>query len=157
VYVGTAPKWRNAIGAVARPQAVDTATTSASGRGIGYPSSNRSRRGAPTKIATTAAKDSWNPGSRREYGFHASSTTAPASRKYHRSRGRAVSQANDTSEPATLARTTDGCQPTASTYAAIARSTATSAASRGTPTIHAMPSSPPAMNATFWPLTARRW
>jgi hypothetical protein len=66
-------------------------------------------------MAATAANESWKPGSSSEYGFQPSSTTAPASRKYQRSLGRAASQASEASAPATPARTTEGCQPTAST------------------------------------------
>ena len=66
-------------------------------------------------MAATAANESWNPGSSRLYGFHASNTAAPTSRKYQRSRGREASQASEARPPATPARTTEGCQPTART------------------------------------------
>ena len=59
--------------------------------------------------------------------------------------------------PATAARITDGCQPTARVYAPIAASTPSWAAARETPSTHARPRTPQAMNATFWPLTASRW
>ena len=41
----------------------------------------------PAKIATTAANESWKPGSNTVAGFHASRTSAPSARKCHRSRG----------------------------------------------------------------------
>ena len=37
------------------------------------------------KIAATAANESWKPGSRSVYGFHASKTAAPTRKKYQRS------------------------------------------------------------------------
>jgi hypothetical protein len=67
------------------------------------------------KIAATAVNESWKPGSSRLYGFQPRRTAAPRRRKYHRSRGRATSQASDVRTPATPARTTDGCHPTATT------------------------------------------
>ena len=73
-------------------------------------------RGTATKIAATAANESWKPGSSSAVGIHAMSTSAPTARKCQRSLGRAASQARDASPPATPARTTDGCQPTARTY-----------------------------------------
>ena len=66
------------------------------------------------KIAATAANESWNPGSSSERGVHASSTTAPIAIVCQRSLGRDSSHASDARQPATAARTTDGCQPTAS-------------------------------------------
>ena len=109
------------------------------------------------KIAATAANESWKPGSSRLYGFQPSSKAAPSNRKYQRSRGRDASHASDASAPATPARTTDGCQPTAMTYAPIAASAPTSAASREMPSSHAASRTPPATNATFCPETANRW
>ena len=73
------------------------------------------RRGTSVKIAATAANESWKPGSSRLYGLQASSTSAPSSRNHQRSRSRAQIHASDASAPATPARTTDGCAPTAST------------------------------------------
>ncbi len=77
--------------------------------------------------------------------------------KCQRSRGLDASHASDARPPATAARTTDGCQPTASVYAAIDVSATISAASRGMPNSQARPSTPATMNATFCPLTAKRW
>ena len=90
----------------------------------------RRTRGTATKIAATAANESWKPGSRSDVGIHASSTSAPTARKCQRSRGREASHASDASAPATPARATDGCQPTASTYAAITPSVASSRSAR---------------------------
>ena len=79
-------------------------------------------------------------------------------RKCQRSRGRAASQASDASAPATPARTTDGCQPTASTYAAITPSVASSRSdSRKPEAASRARRCPPARNATFCPETASRW
>ena len=58
VYSGIAWKCNQTIGAVAAPHAAETATTSASIRGSGYPSSRRSSRATATKIAATAANES---------------------------------------------------------------------------------------------------
>ncbi len=132
-------------------------TTSASFLGSGYPSSRRSSGGTRTKIAATAAKESWKPGSRRLYGFHASSTAAPSRRKYQRSRGREASHASEASAPATPALTTDGCQPTASTYAPTVPSAAVSPTQRGNPSIQASRIVPITTYATFWPDTASKW
>ena len=57
-YAGTEPNWKRRIGAVATPQAIDTATTAAAARGSGYPSSQRIRRGTSVKIAATAENES---------------------------------------------------------------------------------------------------
>src|ERR671925_217290 len=113
--MGTEPNCVNRIGAVARPQADETATTSASDFGTGYPASPRSSRGTATKIAATAANESWKPASSSEYGFQASRIAAPRRRKYQRSLGLAASHASEASAPAMPARTTEGCHPTAST------------------------------------------
>src|SRR5687767_3953825 len=110
-----APKWSQRIGAVARPHAADTETIAASFAGSGYPSGRRSIRGTGRKIAATAAKESWKPGSSRLYGFQPRRTATPTRRKYQRSLGREASQASDARPPATPARTTDDCQPTART------------------------------------------
>ena len=109
------PNCSQRIGAVAAPQATETASTSRAAAGTGYPSSHRCIRGTTTKIAPTAANESWKPGSSRLAGVQASRTAAPRARKCHRSRGRETSQASEASAPATPARTTDGCQPTART------------------------------------------
>ena len=66
------------------------------------------------KIAATAANESWKPGSSSERGVHASSTTAPTAIVCQRSLGRESSHASEARQPATAARTTEGCQPTAS-------------------------------------------
>ena len=66
------------------------------------------------KIAATAANESWNPGSSSDRGVQASSTTAPIAIACQRSLGRESSHATEARQPATAARTTDGCQPTAS-------------------------------------------
>ncbi len=71
--------WNHVTGAVASPHAVETPATCASGRGTGYPSSARTTRGVTTKIAATAANESWKPASRSEYGFQARRTAAPTS------------------------------------------------------------------------------
>ena len=79
-------------------------------------------RGTATKIAATAANESWKPGSSsdvgrpREQDERAEREEVPAVAR-SRARARRATRA----PPATPARTTDGCQPTASTYAAIAR------------------------------------
>src|SRR3712207_8733430 len=54
------------------PHAADTATTAASRAGSGYPSSSRSSHGTATKIAATAAKESWNPGDRKSTRLNSS-------------------------------------------------------------------------------------
>src|SRR5450759_4666196 len=78
-------------------------------------SSRRSSGLTVTKMAMTAANESWKPGSKSERGFQTSNVRAPSSRKYQRSRGRAANQASEASDPATAALTTDGCKPTTST------------------------------------------
>ncbi len=55
------------------------------------------------------------------------------------------------------ARITDGCGPTASTYAPIDPSAASSAPSRETPSRSASATVPPATMITLPPLTASRW
>ena len=90
---------------------------------------------AAPKIAATALNESWKPGSRRLYGFHASRTTAPTSRKYQRSRGREASHASEARPPATPALITDGCQPTVSTYPATVARAASSPTRRGSPSV----------------------
>src|SRR5215211_1177229 len=62
-YTGTEPNWSHRIGAVAKPQPADTASTSASFVGTGYPSRRRPSAGTATKMAATAENDSWKPGS----------------------------------------------------------------------------------------------
>ncbi len=119
------------------PQAAEIATGARSREGSGYPSSTRWKRGTSRKIESTAANDSWKPGSSAFEGFQARSTIAATSSEYQRSRSRPLSHAMDASDPATPARITDGCGPTASTYAAIAASTASSALSREIPTSQA--------------------
>ena len=111
VQSGIVPNWSQRIGAVTRPQAAEIPTTSTSQEGMGYPSCHRWRRGIVTKIAATAANESWKPGSRSDRGVQASSTTAPIAIVCQRSLGRESSHASDARQPATAARTTDGCQP----------------------------------------------
>ena len=89
------------------------------------------------KIAATAANESWKPASKTRYGFHASSTIAPTSSAYHASRSRPAIHASEASEPAIPARTTDGCAPTARTYAAIPASAPSSPIQRLMPASHA--------------------
>src|SRR4029453_3223390 len=120
VNKGTAWNCSQRIGAVATPHAADTATTPASLAGTGNPSSRPRSGGTSTKIAATAAKESWKPGSSSVYGFHARRTRAPRRKKCQRSTGRAASQARETSAPDTPARMTEGCAPTARTQAAMA-------------------------------------
>ena len=115
VRSGTWWNWNHEIGAVASPHAAEIATAPRSQPGSGYPSSHSAKRGATRKIASTAANDSWKPGSRALYGLHASRTIAVTSRAWRASRCRPVSQASDPSAPAIPARSTDGCGPTAST------------------------------------------
>jgi hypothetical protein len=64
VRSGTAWNWSHDTGAVAAPHAVETAIASASHFGSGHPSSARRSRGTSVKIETTAANESWKPGSR---------------------------------------------------------------------------------------------
>src|SRR5215211_6126870 len=105
--------------------------------------------GATVKIAATAANESWKPGSKTRYGFHARSATAPSSRTYHASRSLPVNHANEATAPAIAARTTDGCGPTATTYAAIAPRTPISAIQREIPISHASARTAPATKTTF--------
>ena len=91
------------------------------------------------------------------YGFHASSAQAATSSRCHASRSRPASQATDTAAPAIAARITDGCGPTASTYAPIAASAPTWPHTRPMPSATASASTPPASSTTFWPETASRW
>jgi len=72
------------------------------------------------------------------------------------SRGLATSQASEASAPATPARTTDGCQPTASTYSPIPPSVASSRTTRGSRNSQPSPKIPIARKATFCPETASR-
>src|SRR5215216_1549869 len=98
--IGSAANWNQRIGAVTIPQAVEIATTGRSARGSGYPSRRRMIGGATVKIAATAANDSWKPGSKTRYGFHARSATAPSRRTYHASRSLPVNHATDATAPA---------------------------------------------------------
>src|SRR5439155_2275514 len=116
--------WSHVTGAVARPHAVDTPMSCASPWDTGYPSSARTTRGVTTKIAATAANESWKPASNSAYGFQPRSTAAPTSSACQRSRSRPASQASDPRPAASAARTTDGCRPTASAYAATVSSAA---------------------------------
>ena len=113
VQSATRPKWSQTIGAVTRPHAPATTRISQRRRLIGYASGTPDRRGTTTKIAATAANESWKPGSSADRGIHASRISAPTARACQRSRGRATIQAREARTPATAARTTDGCQPTA--------------------------------------------
>src|SRR5262249_44683605 len=60
---GTWPNRSQRIGAVATLQVAETASATASLRGTGYPSSTSRTGPSATKMATTAANDSSNPGS----------------------------------------------------------------------------------------------
>src|SRR6476469_741189 len=62
VRSGRAWNWSQSTGAVATPDAAETAITPASACGTGYPSNILRRRGTITKMAPTAAKESWKPG-----------------------------------------------------------------------------------------------
>ena len=55
--------WNHEIGAVASPHTAEIATAPRSQPGSGYPSSHTVNRGARKKIASTAANESWKPGS----------------------------------------------------------------------------------------------
>ena len=112
---GRYPNWSHRIGAVSRLQPSETATPIRTLRGSGTGSRRRAIRGTIVKIAATAANESWKPGSKRLYGFQPSSATAATSRAYHASRSLPLSQASEARDPATPARITDGCGPTAST------------------------------------------
>ena len=90
-------------------------------------------------MPATATNESWNPGSSSDAGVQTSSTSAPSARKCQRSRGLATSHASEASTPATPARTTDGCQPTASTYV---DDRARSPAARGRPRQPKQPAEP---------------
>jgi hypothetical protein len=68
--------WNQEIGAVASPQADDTATPVRRPDGSGKPSSQFLKCGASRKIAKTAANESWKPGSSALYGLHASRAIA---------------------------------------------------------------------------------
>ena len=124
---------------------------------MAYPSSTRPSRGTSRKIAATATNESWKPASKSVYGFQASSATAPSNRKCQRSTMRALSQASDASPPAIPARITDGCGPTASTYAPMLASAPSSPTRRDTPSNQLSESAPAATRATFCPETASRW
>ena len=70
-------------------------------------------------MAATAANESWKPG--LEETVRVPGEQDGRARRAGSTSGRAAgrpSHASDASPPATPARTTDGCQPTASTYAA---------------------------------------
>src|SRR5947208_6068792 len=151
VSTDSAWNWTHITGAVASPHAADTAMASRNQSGIGYPTRARCRGGTSTKIAVTATNDSWKPASNSVYGFHASNASAPSSRKCQRSAIRAVSHASETSAPAIPARITEGCGPTARTYAAIPASAQSSPIHRESPTSQARPTAPSATSATFWP------
>ena len=99
-------------------------------------------RGSTRKIAATAANDSWKPGSSADRGIQARSTSAPTASACQRSRGRATIHASDASVPATAARTTDGCQPTASAYERTTRIASASPTSRPSPTMRAAITTP---------------
>ena len=73
-------------------------------------------RGTATKIAATAANDSWNPGSRSRRGHPGEQHERSDREEVPAVARAAASQASDASAPATPARATDGCQPTARTY-----------------------------------------
>ena len=67
-----------------------------------------------TRIAATAANESWNPGSSTVGGRHASSIRAPSAIACQPSVRRDASTATHATAPATVALATDGSQPTAS-------------------------------------------
>ncbi len=90
-------------------------------------------RGATRKIDSTAANESWNPASSTRYGFQASRPAAARSSACHASRCRPKSHASEPRTPTIPARITDGCGPTASTYAPIAAIAPASAHRRDTP------------------------
>ena len=142
VQSGIVPNCSHRIGAVTRPQAAEMPTTSTTFPGTGYPSCHRRRRGIVRKIAATAANESWNPGSRSDRGVQASSTTAPIAIVCQRSLGRESSHATEARQPATAARTTDGCQPTARAYARIATIASVWPTVRPSPATYASPSTP---------------
>ena len=156
VQSAIAPKWSQTIGAVTTPHAIATTKTSKGLRGTGYASGIPATRGSATKIAATAAKDSWKPGSSPELGIQARSTSAPTASACQRSRGRATIHASDASTPATAARTTDGCQPTASAYASTTAIAIPSPARRPMPTTRATVTTPIAVIAMFCPETASK-
>ena len=116
---GAWSKWTSTIGAVATPHARATASASAQARAADTRPAARARaerrRRSPRRRRTTAG----SPGSSTEVGIHAMSTSAPTAKKCHRSAGgrRARRATRVLRQPP--ARTTEGCQPTASTYAAI--------------------------------------
>ena len=112
---GSVPNWSQRIGAVDEPAGrrdPDHLDEPASARDS--PRCHRRRRGIVRKIAATAANESWKPGSSSDRGVQASSTTAPIAIVCQRSLGRESSHASEARQPATAARTTDGCHPTAS-------------------------------------------
>ena len=134
VSSGIAWNWNQQTGAVPRPQAAEIATGARSREGSGYPSSTRWKRGTSRKIESTAANDSWKPGSSAFVGIpREKHDRRDEQRRTSAHARRPLSHARDASDPATPARITDGCGPTASTYAAIAASTASSALSREMP------------------------
>src|SRR5262245_52871573 len=87
VQSATAPRWSHTIGAVIAPQATATTVTSHTPLGTGYASGTPLVRGRVTKIAATAANDSWKPGSSADEGIQASRTSAPTASACQRSRG----------------------------------------------------------------------
>ena len=136
-----------------RRSAIETATASADERaGAGSPRATSRDRGTSVKIATTAANESWKPGSKTRYGFQASSAIAAEEQRVPRRRAAGPPARRATrATPAIPARTTDGCAPTASTYAAIPASAPSSPIQRLTPSSQASTSTPPATRITFWP------
>ena len=96
------------------------------------------------------------PGSSAADGVHARRTSAPTAIACHRSLGLAVIHPSDARIPATAARTTDGCQPTASAYASTTTIARPSPTSRPIPAIRASQTTPTAVIATFCPDTASR-
>ena len=108
------PKWWAISGAVATVAATVIATPSASGRGSA--GERPAQQAAPaTRIPTTAANESCQPGSPHARGLSASVTAAASSSAYQRDAGRAAASATSAAAPITPARWSDGPAPASGT------------------------------------------
>ena len=108
------------------------------------------------KIATTAANESWNPGSSTAHGSSQRQPAAATERTCQRATGRLASQASATTTPVTPARTTDAPGPTTRTYRIVAAIAAPSAGAREMPSQPHTTTTAPTSSTTFWPETASR-
>ena len=159
VSSGSAWNWSQRIGAVASPHAVETATHRRELAGQRVALERRERAAArATKIATTAANESWKPGVEQvvrvpgEQDERAEQEEVPAV-------GRPRGEPRERDERAGDAGADDRRLRADGEHvrARSRRARRSGRASAASPSSHASASAPPATSTTFWPETASRW